>query len=54
MLPFPEEWNYTLKGLCLINWEGIDAILEAVKELKLACHMTCSGVKNYWYGVYDT
>lgn len=46
ILPFPEEWNYTFKGLSLTNWEGIDAILEAVKELKLACHMTCSGVKT--------
>lgn len=34
MLSLPEEWDYTLKGLSLINKESIDAIREAVRELE--------------------
>lgn len=33
MLSLPENWDYTLKGLSLINREKIDAIREAVREL---------------------
>ncbi len=33
MLSLPEDWDYTLKGLSLINREKIDAIREAIKEL---------------------
>lgn len=36
MLPLPEDWVYTLKGLSLINREQIDAIREAVRELEKA------------------
>ena len=32
MLSLPEDWDYTLKGLSLINREKIDAIRE--RELK--------------------
>ncbi len=32
MLSLPEDWDYTLKGLSLINREKIDAIREAIKE----------------------
>ena len=32
----PEDWDYTLKGLSLINREKIDAIREAIKELERA------------------
>lgn len=32
MLSLPENWDYTLKGLSLINREQIDAIREAVRE----------------------
>ena len=31
MLSLPEDWDYTLKGLSLINREKIDAIREAIK-----------------------
>ena len=36
MLSLPEDWDYTLKGLSLINREKIDAIREAIKELERA------------------
>lgn len=34
ILSLPEEWNYTLKGLSLINRESVDAIRSAVQELE--------------------
>ena len=34
MLSLPEDWDYTLAGLSYINREKIDAIREAVRELK--------------------
>ena len=46
MLSLPEEWDYTLKGLSLINKEGIDAIREAVKELELAGYVIRSRARN--------
>lgn len=36
MLSLPEDWDYTLKGLSMINRESIDAIREAVRELERA------------------
>ena len=36
MLSLPEDWDYTLKGLSLINLESIDAIRTAVWELERA------------------
>lgn len=36
MLSLPEDWDYTLKGLSLINRESIDAIRTAVWELEHA------------------
>ncbi len=36
MLSLPEDWDYTLAGLSLINREKIDAIREAIKELERA------------------
>ena len=36
MLSLPEDWDYTLQGLAQINKESIDAIREAVRELKRA------------------
>lgn len=36
MLSLPEDWDYTLKGLSIINRESIDAIREAIRELELA------------------
>lgn len=34
MLSLPENWDYTLKGLSIINKESVDTIREAVKELE--------------------
>ena len=39
MLSLPEDWDYTLAGLSLINREKIDAIREAVRELENAGYM---------------
>ena len=36
MLSLPEDWDYTLQGLSLINREKIDAIREAIRELERA------------------
>jgi hypothetical protein len=36
MLSLPEEWDYSLKGLSLINRESVDAIRSAVWELEEA------------------
>ncbi len=40
MLSLPENWDYTLKGLSLINRESIDAIRTAVWELERAGYIT--------------
>lgn len=40
MLSLPESWDYTLKGLSLINRESIDAIRTAVWELEQAGYIT--------------
>ena len=42
MLSLPEDWDYTLKGLSLINREQIDAIREAVRELERAGYIVRS------------
>ena len=36
MLSLPEEWDYTLAGLCYINRESKDAIRTAIRELEQA------------------
>jgi len=46
MLSLPEDWDYTLQGLSLINREKIDAIREAVKELERAGYITRSRERN--------
>ena len=43
MLSLPEDWDYTLKGLSLINREKIDAIREAVRELENAGYNIIKG-----------
>ena len=40
MLSLPEDWDYTLKGLSLINRESVDAIRTAVWELERAGYIT--------------
>lgn len=46
MLSLPEDWDYTLKGLSLINREKIDAIREAIKELERAGYIVRSREGN--------
>ena len=36
MLSLPEDWDYTLAGLCYINRESKDAIRTAIHELERA------------------
>ena len=43
MLSLPEDWDYTLAGLSLINREKIDAIREAVRELENAGYNIIKG-----------
>lgn len=40
MLSLPENWDYSLKGLTVINRENIDAIRTAVVELEKAGYIT--------------
>ena len=40
MLSLPENWDYSLKGLTVINRESIDAIRTAVVELENAGYIT--------------
>ena len=42
MLSLPEDWDYTLKGLVLINREKIDAIRQAIRELEQAGYIVRS------------
>ena len=46
MLSLPDNWDYTLHGLSVINREKIDAIREAVKELEKAGYITRSRERN--------
>ena len=39
MLSFPDEWNYSERGLASICKEGVDAIHSAIKELEAARYM---------------
>ena len=39
MLSFPDEWNYSERGLAAICKEGVDAIHSAIKELEKAGYM---------------
>ena len=42
MLSLPEDRDYTLKGLALINREKINAIRQAIRELEQAGYIVCS------------
>ena len=46
MLSLPEDWDYTLKGLSLINRESVDAIREAVRELEQAGYIIRTRERN--------
>ena len=46
ILSLPENWDYTLSGLSLINRESIDAIRTAVSELERAGYITRSRIRK--------
>ena len=48
MLSLPEDWDYTLKGLSLINRESIDAIRTAVWELERAGYIRREQGRDRW------
>lgn len=62
MLSLPEEWDYTVEGLCTINRESRSAIENALDELKKAGYLlitklmpnqTKSGRIEYQYDIYE-
>lgn len=62
MLSLPEEWNYTVEGLCTINKESKTAIESALGELKevgylvvikLMPNQTKTGRIEYEYNIYE-
>ena len=60
MLSLPEDWNYSLKGLCMLNKENETAIRSALKELENNNYLVRNKVRNkkglfeYDYIVYET
>lgn len=63
MLSLPENWDYTVKGLCAINKENETAINSTLKELKVAGYLivtkkmpdkTTTGRIEYTYDIYET
>ncbi len=52
MLSLPENWDYTLKGLSLINRESIDAIRTAVWELEKAGYDIRFDLADYYGGLH--
>lgn len=59
MLSLPEEWNYTVAGLCAINKESKTAIQSTLKELEQRGYLVRTRVKdekgqfNYIYDIYE-
>ena len=62
MLSLPEEWDYTVEGLCSINKESRSAIEGALNELKKAGYLvvsklmpnqTKSGRIEYEYNIFE-
>lgn len=63
MLSLPEDWDYTIQGLCSINKENETAINSTLKELKDNGYLivtkkmpneTKSGRIEYIYDIYET
>lgn len=63
MLSLPEDWDYTIQGLCSINKENETAINSTLKELKDKGYLivtkkmpneTKSGRIEYVYDIYET
>lgn len=46
MLSLPDDWDYTLRGLAVINKESIDAVRTAVHELEAAGYVVRSRIRD--------
>lgn len=46
MLSLPENWDYTLKGLAMINRECVDTISDTVRELETAGYIVRDRKRN--------
>ena len=54
MLSFPDEWNYSERGLASICKEGVDAIHSAIKELEKAGYMERHQLRGKGGKIVDT
>ena len=54
MLSFPDEWNYSERGLASICKEGVDAIHSAIKELEAARYMERHQLRGKGGRILDT
>ena len=54
MLSFPDEWNYSERGLAAICKEGVDAIHSAIKELEKAGYMERHQLRGKGGKIVDT
>ena len=54
MLSFPDEWNYSERGLAAICKEGVDAIHSAIKELEKAGYMERHQLRGQGGRIVDT
>lgn len=63
MLSLPDEWDYSLKGLCKIRKESINTISKYLKELRKFGYLevikhtpneTSTGRYEYEYLIYET
>lgn len=46
MLSFPNEWDYSVRGLTKICKDGADSIYSAIKELEQAGHIERKRIRN--------
>ena len=46
MLSLPENWDYTIKGLSIINKEGLDSIRSTIHELELAGYIERQRIRD--------
>ena len=54
MLSFPDEWNYSERGLAAICKEGVDAIHSAIKELENTGYMERHQLRGKGGRIVDT
>ena len=46
MLSLPDNWDYTIKGLSIINKEGLDSIRSTIHELELAGYVERQRIRD--------